>query len=318
MALLGLILLFVLQFHAGICEEQKYYRVGEDVTLPCENVPPQETSCIHYSFLYNRSPPNTMLEVDKGIVSRGSARADRLSLDSRCSLIIRNITAEDAGHYTCRIGDRVNEDKTVSLNVLTIFSSLPVTDANREVNLTCSLLRYFNLNCPQNSIQWVDETGTRLLGEGVGYKFIGQKNCDSHLTVKHQSGNNSRRYTCQFVVGKKEIDVHYTPEFTGPRESIRKDLFIIIGAVVGTVVPLVVSAAVLIRYRRRAKAAQVAEKTTQQKDEPDSGLTYVTIDHSNKKASPKERVKEEAVTYSTLNVPEKMDNDLSSFYSLVS
>ncbi|KAM8725567.1 uncharacterized protein AB9X84_002334 [Acanthopagrus schlegelii] len=66
----------------------------------------------------------------------------------------------------------------------------------------------------------MDETRTVLLGEGEGYKFHGQKNCVSSLTVKRQSGHN-RRYTCQLVDEKNnvEIEADYTPVFTGDHQS---------------------------------------------------------------------------------------------------
>ncbi|KAM4522753.1 uncharacterized protein PAE49_002347 [Odontesthes bonariensis] len=82
-----------------------------------------------------------------------------------------------------------------------------------EVTLTCSLLRYSDfVPCKQNSVRWVNENGTELLGKGVGYEFRGQKNCVSNLTVNHQSDN--RRCTCQFWEGNSlKIDAHYPPVF---------------------------------------------------------------------------------------------------------
>lgn len=61
----------------------------------------------------------------------------------------------------------------------------------------------------------MDETGTVLIGEVAGYKFMEQRNCVSVLTVKRQSGHN-RRYTCQFVEENNvKIEAEYTPIFTG-------------------------------------------------------------------------------------------------------
>ncbi|XP_038150183.1 uncharacterized protein LOC119789387 [Cyprinodon tularosa] len=62
-----------------------------------------------------------------------------------------------------------------------------------------------------NSLLWLDERGTLLTGEGVGYYFR-QTGCDSYLTVKLQS-SSSRRYTCQFVEGNLvKIEAHYQLE----------------------------------------------------------------------------------------------------------
>ena len=73
--------------------------------------------------------------------------------------------------------------------------------------------------CKLNSVRWVDEKGTELLGKGVGFEFRGQTNCVSRLTVNHQSGNN-RRFTCQFLEGNSvKIDAHYTPVFPGRKQK---------------------------------------------------------------------------------------------------
>ncbi|XP_049445414.1 uncharacterized protein LOC125896689 isoform X3 [Epinephelus fuscoguttatus] len=214
-----LFLIFVLQFQAGISGTTTYlyYRAGDDATLPCATASPSDTTCSTFIWLYNCNQYQTFIEVQNGNVVKSSARAARLSVDTGCSLVINNVTAEDVGHYTCRQGRSTDHDAVVYLNVLTISPSPPDADPKRdgEVTLECSLLRYRSLGpCPQNSVRWVNETGAVLLGEGVGYKFLRQTECVSALTVKRQSGNN-RKYTCQFVDNNKvEIEADYTPDFT--------------------------------------------------------------------------------------------------------
>ncbi|XP_044025130.1 uncharacterized protein LOC122863074 [Siniperca chuatsi] len=299
MSLLELFLIFVLQLEAGVSGVLPLYKVpGHDVTLPCASASSSDTTCSMVSWLYNRDRSQTFSEVANGNVVKSSARAARLSLDTSCSLVLNNITAEDAGRYTCR--QDTDQDVWIHLDVLTISPSPPDADPKRdgEVTLECSLLRYSG-SCQQNIIRWVDETGTVLLGEGVGYKFLGQMNCVSVLTVKHQSGHN-RRYSCQFVNKENnvEIEADYTPVFTDPTFD---QTYIIIGAVVGVVIVLVVIAVVLIKYRKRAKVIEDVQKPTQHPDELESNLTYVTVSHANQQASPKKKVKEEEqVTYSAV------------------
>lgn len=100
---------------------------------------------------------------------------------------------------------------------LSVSPSPPDADPKRDGNVTlqCSLLRFTDLPpCELNSIRWLDEAGTVLLGEGVGYKFLKQMNCVSLLTVKRQSGHD-RRYTCQLVEKNNvKIEADYTPVFT--------------------------------------------------------------------------------------------------------
>ncbi|MEQ2317085.1 hypothetical protein AMECASPLE_039145, partial [Ameca splendens] len=186
-----------------------YHRAGDDVVLPCRSSS-SSYSCSNVNWFYTRDT-NFPLEVKDGKAVESSPRAARLNVDSNCSLIIKNITAEDAGCYFCRLGSGNIYDDSLLLSVLTISPSPPDADPTEDgdVTLHCSLVRYRSLGpCPENSLLWVDETGTGLTGEGVGFKFR-QTGCDSYLTVKLQSSSN-RRYSCQFVEGNTvKIEAHY-------------------------------------------------------------------------------------------------------------
>ncbi|KAM8725429.1 uncharacterized protein AB9X84_002220 [Acanthopagrus schlegelii] len=225
MSLLGLIFISVLQFE-GVSGEIKnlYSRAGHYAILSCGRASSSDPTCSHVDWFFDRDQTQSISEVSEGKVKLDSVRAVRLSLDTSCSLIIKNITAEDAGFYTCRQREYFNyTDISTYLSVLTISPSPPDADPKRdaEVTLECSLFRHTHSHhCPQISIRWMDETRTVLLGEGEGYKFHGQKNCVSSLTVKRQSGHN-RRYTCQLVDKKNnvEIEAEYTPVFTGDHQS---------------------------------------------------------------------------------------------------
>ncbi|XP_035802918.2 uncharacterized protein LOC111566952 [Amphiprion ocellaris] len=261
MARTQLILIFLLQFTAGISGDlDLYYRLGNDVTLPCGDVSSSETICSLISWLYNRrTDSQTAIKVKKGKIDQNLPGAERLSLSRNCSLIINKVTAEDAGRYTCRFGDITELDAFVYLNILTISPSPPDADpkTDDEVTLKCSLLRYNGIRpCPLNSIRWVDEKGTVLLGESDGYKFNGQMDCVSLLTVKHQSSHNNRRYTCQFTERNNvKIDAHYPPVFTdstdqSPTSSI---YYIMLMLRIATLVLMLGITVGVITYRGRKK-----------------------------------------------------------------
>ncbi|MEY6333243.1 hypothetical protein WJF42_23560, partial [Salmonella enterica subsp. enterica serovar Corvallis] len=114
-------------------------------------------------------------------------------------------------------GSRNINDGSLLLDVLTISPSPPEDDPTKDgdVTLNCSLERYSWLGpCPENSLLWVDETGTGLTGEGVVFN-LGPRRCASSLTVQHQSGTN-RTYTCRFVVEDSvKVEAHYTAVFKG-------------------------------------------------------------------------------------------------------
>ncbi|MEQ2257788.1 hypothetical protein ILYODFUR_038372, partial [Ilyodon furcidens] len=95
-----------------------YHRAGDDVVLPCRISSPFYT-CSGVYWFYIRDPNRRLpLEVKDGNVVESSPRAARLNVGSNCSLIINNITAEDAGGYYCGYSIIIY-DVTVLLNVLT-------------------------------------------------------------------------------------------------------------------------------------------------------------------------------------------------------
>ncbi|XP_023808697.1 uncharacterized protein LOC111947064 isoform X2 [Oryzias latipes] len=175
--------------------DMKYKRVGEDVLLNFD-VGESSNQCSNtWSFKGPSDAYKTKQITIEENADQGSVGASRLSLSSNCSLLIRNLTAEDGGVYGC------NKDTSVILGILSITSSPP--DVNGWVDLTCSMKNmYYPGQCGPSTILWVDETGTPLSDKTPEFEVKQTYNCDLVLTVKHQSGNN-KRFTCQFVVNSE-------------------------------------------------------------------------------------------------------------------
>ncbi|KAM4522241.1 uncharacterized protein PAE49_002020 [Odontesthes bonariensis] len=251
----SLVIIFICILHAeGISGRRDflYKRSGDEVVLPC-NSDASGFTCETVIWLYKRDVlSNTQIKVLRGKVVTHSAAADRLSVNTDCSLVINNFTDEDVGLYTCRLLLYNNFEGFVYLSTLTISPSPPDADMKKdgEVTLTCSLMRHRDFGpCKQNSVRWVDEKGTQLLGKIVGYRE--QKNCVSNLTVNHQSDN--RRFTCQFWEGNTlKIDAHYTPVFpddsagSTDRSSLR---YIMLTLRITTLLLMIGITVVLIRSR---------------------------------------------------------------------
>ncbi|RVE55925.1 hypothetical protein OJAV_G00230900 [Oryzias javanicus] len=248
--------------------EHLYHRVGDDVVLPCR-AKSSSSSCSDVNWLYWTDPTASFItEIQVEDFEQRSVGTSRLSLSSNCSLLIRNITDEDAREYVCRV---VNEsDANVVLNTLSVSTDPPDVHprGNGDITLRCSLNRYDKrIPCEQNSIIWMDERGSQLTGEGVGFEFRGKTNCVSVLTVKHQSGNN-KTVTCRFIEDNKvKIDADCVLHFS---DLPGLNLIIIGGAVMKVVLMFLgVVAALVYVYRRRTKGNEEQRTRTRRTTEND-------------------------------------------------
>ncbi|RVE55922.1 hypothetical protein OJAV_G00230870 [Oryzias javanicus] len=194
--------------------EHLYQRVGEDVLLP-SYVDASSNNCSNVTWMYNRGSFSEKEILSTGQnIDQSSFGASRLSVSSNCSLLIRNVTDEDAGSFTFLF-----QNRNVSMLLTTLDISSSSSDVSGRVDLICSV-KYFHKphGCEENSIIWVDETGSQLTGKGVGFEFRGQTNCVSILTLKHQTGND-KKFTCKFLEDDKvKIDAVYfanVSDFTG-------------------------------------------------------------------------------------------------------
>ncbi|XP_041717026.1 uncharacterized protein LOC121549238 [Coregonus clupeaformis] len=247
----------------------QYVKAGVDASLLCNNMVNSDCSLTTWRH-YTESFPNTIQEVSEGKVCVNSKRAGRLSVDAGCSLHVHNVTAEDAGLYTCIDSKHQNQSHTTTdtyLSVLTILVSTAVTDLkpDRPVTLRCSLYTkegHGNCMSSQNHkvrLSWVDETGTKLQGSGCQLTGLC---CDSTLTVTLQEDNN-RKWTCQLTKdGKFNTSIDFTSTFSDIKdtddEKERNDSLkqsVLIWVVVGVGVAGCVAgcvAALVVTFRRRA------------------------------------------------------------------
>ncbi len=104
------------------CFRSCVVRVGGDVTLPCENMIKDQHNCESTTWLFN-DKGQALPQVERGKIHKDvKAKSHRLSVTENCSLVIKNVTAEDAGHYFCRqfkSGNQHGGDLNVYLSVTT-------------------------------------------------------------------------------------------------------------------------------------------------------------------------------------------------------
>lgn len=142
-----------------------YSRLGGDTFLPCTKLVSPDCSLISWTFY--KSGGLFSLEVSGGQVSADSDKSRRMSITPNCSLVLRDLRANDAGSYVC-----LKEGKTLTniyLSLLSITSNSIITYLQPGGNLTlnCILFTYYDAGtCKSYSsvfnLSWVAEDGTVL------------------------------------------------------------------------------------------------------------------------------------------------------------
>ncbi|XP_027140068.1 uncharacterized protein LOC109136832 [Larimichthys crocea] len=115
-------------------------RAGQEVTLPCGNVIDDQKNCDSTTWVFIDSSQRASVElIDHGQIDK--SKSDRLSVTQNCSLVIKNVTDEDAGLYYCqqyKSGQRQRPVSDVYLSVVTMTEH-KITD---QVEWSCSVSTY--------------------------------------------------------------------------------------------------------------------------------------------------------------------------------
>ncbi|XP_036942547.1 uncharacterized protein LOC119012647 isoform X2 [Acanthopagrus latus] len=95
-------------------------RIGGEVTLPCGNVTQEQDKCDRTTWSFRRFTSASADLVRFGqVLETANAKSDRLSVTENCSLVVRRVTVDDGGLYTCRqFESGKHEDTHVHLFVI--------------------------------------------------------------------------------------------------------------------------------------------------------------------------------------------------------
>ncbi|XP_047194174.1 uncharacterized protein LOC124851042 isoform X2 [Hippoglossus stenolepis] len=227
-------------------------RAGAEVTLPCDNVRDDHVNCGATSWFFSDSKWTRSIDLfvnrqlNTSLISK--SKADRLRLAANCSLVIREVTAEDAGQYNCIQSDLTTQpykDHVVFISVVN------VTEQKRtdEVTLSCSVSTYRRCGL---TVKWlymnkdVSEDNTELK--------TSQSSCSANVSFnKSHSVYKMKNYsslTCKVRDRYKEEKFAFIPPSSGKKKPAPgTDWWWYIRLVVGfaTIVIMVV---ILIRWRR--------------------------------------------------------------------
>ena len=115
---------FSLKFSTAVTGQTPLYitvRDGDEATLSCEDVMTGQDKCDRTDWLFSGSRNQVDLIKRGQIVEDAKVKSDRLSVTAYCSLVIKNVTVEDVGGYSCqqfdRSGQKQGRDSVVFLFV---------------------------------------------------------------------------------------------------------------------------------------------------------------------------------------------------------
>ncbi|XP_042359091.1 uncharacterized protein LOC121955282 [Plectropomus leopardus] len=214
----SLLLILVFQFTAsvGLLSGSLAVRNGDDVTLPCENVIDDQTDCDSTLWVYSKSRNTLTIELFKlGQIGK-NVKSDRLSVTENCSLVIKKVTREDAGHYGCiqiKSGRQQGQDALVDLSVI----NMSYHEDTDEVTLKCSVATYERCT---HTVKWLFE-GKEVDEDNKGIN-TSQSPCSASVAFQTSLSIYTSRYklfTCKVTGDDKVQEFSFRSQSSGQKPA---------------------------------------------------------------------------------------------------
>ncbi|XP_031607374.1 uncharacterized protein LOC116329490 [Oreochromis aureus] len=153
-------LCLMIQIAVSVNESSMFMKVGGDVTLPCLNVIDEQNNCDGTTWVFTSRNRETVELIKLGqIGEEAKTKSDRLSVTANCSLLIKKLTVEDVGLYSCqqyRLGRTRAEDTLVHQSFIDLsVITLTEHEDTDTVMLSCSVVTYEQCH---HTVKWLIES----------------------------------------------------------------------------------------------------------------------------------------------------------------
>ncbi|XP_032398673.1 uncharacterized protein LOC116706129 isoform X2 [Etheostoma spectabile] len=195
-------------------------RAGDDVTLPCEHVIDGQRTCDSTTWVFSQleNTPIVVL-IGHGRIAE-NAKSDRLSVTENCSLVMKKVTEEDAGRYTCRhirkSGQQQGEDALVELSIVTM------TEHNNADNVTLHCFVSTYERC-QHTVKWLFQS--KDVDKDNQDLRTSQSPCYTSVTFPTSHFSYTSRYQlfrCEVTEGDKVQEFPFSPQSSGEDTTTTK------------------------------------------------------------------------------------------------
>ncbi|KAJ4929124.1 hypothetical protein JOQ06_004743 [Pogonophryne albipinna] len=293
-------------------------RAGDEANLPCNSVTHDQGECNGTTWFFSVSG-STVILVESGQIGN-HAHSDRLRLTDKCSLVIKKVTEEDAGQYSCRqykANQQQGRDSLVLLSVVTMTEP----QVNDEVTLRCSVTT--RVGC-RHTVKWLLQGQDVDKDKDIRTSSSGCSASVTFLTSHYGSTQRSELFTCEVTDDGDNVQTF------SPRSSVWW-LYLVLALVL---VALLITIVAFITWRKMkgtearesdsvgqtSKPAVNSPETNPATADPEEGVCYASISYT-KNTHNKAEVKIETdadegdeVTYSTVKAS---TNEPSSLYDTI-
>ncbi|XP_049445780.1 uncharacterized protein LOC125896877 isoform X2 [Epinephelus fuscoguttatus] len=326
---MSLFLVTLLQFTAvtGQFFHTFTVRVGDDITLSCENVRDGQDNCDSTTWLFSKSRSTRTVALARGWQIVEKAKSDRLSVTEKCFLVIKEVTDEDVGHYTCR---KLTSEQRTSVVILSVVTMTERQDTD-EVTLTCSVRTYER--CP-HTVKWLFQ-GQDVDKDNKDIK-TSQSLCSASVTFLTSVYIYTSRYKL-FKCAVTDGDRVQVFPFRSQSSGEKPDSWVYITVAVALAALLILIVAIIVWRRTKGNKTQMSDtigltsnpavtqaapEPSQDTSDPEDGVSYASISYT-KKTNSKAQVlfkdEDDAVTYSTVKASSSAgaSADLTNLYATI-